>query len=159
MRLPYPTGQEMFATSAVRKLNSNLKPERLKSTELGFGYRFLSNYYLSVMSYYSSISDIIIDAQTFEANPQRPGSFFSQNQNIGGAKIYGTEISTEFKFTDKLKVFFNYTYNKGTYTDIIGAVPSTQGRVGDDYIIDIFNKIMKTNAVPNTGAIPVIAPS
>ena len=153
-----PTGQEMFATSAVRKLNSNLKPERLKSTELGFGYRFLSNYYLSVMSYYSSISDIIIDAQTFEANPQRPGSFFSQNQNIGGAKIYGTEISTEFKFTDKLKVFFNYTYNKGTYTDIIGAVPSTQGRVGDDYIIDIFNKIMKTNAVPNTGAIPVIAP-
>ena len=153
-----PTGQEMFATSAVRKLNSNLKPERLKSTEIGFGYRFWSKYYLSVMSYYSSISDIIIDAETFEPNPTRPGTFFSQNQNIGGAKIYGTEIATEIQFTDRLKVFLNYTYNKGTYTDILRSIPSTQGRAGDDYAIDIFNRVMKTNVVPNAGSIPVIAP-
>src|SRR6185295_19385835 len=53
-----PTGQEMFAASASRKINPSLKPERLKSTEFGFGYRFLSKYYFSVMSYYSSISDI-----------------------------------------------------------------------------------------------------
>lgn len=153
-----PTGQEMFAASAGRKINPNLKPERLKSLELGFGYRFLNKYYLSVMSYYSTIADIIIDAETAEANPGRPGTRFTQNQNIGGAKIYGTEVSNDIQVTDKFKIFFNYTFNRGVYTDILGATPSTRGRTGDDYAIDLFNKVMKTNAVPDTGPIPVIAP-
>ena len=111
------------------------------------------------MSYYSTISDIIIDAETAELNPTRPGTRYTQNQNVGGAKIYGTEISTDMQVTDKLKIFFNYTFNRGMYTNILGATPSTRGRVGDDYAIEIFNKLTNTNtAVPNSGAIPVIAP-
>ena len=154
-----PTGQEMFAASASRKINPDLKPERMKSLEFGFGYRFMSKYYLSAMSYYSTISDIIIDAETAELNPTRPGTRYTQNQNVGGAKIYGTEISTDMQVTDKLKIFFNYTFNRGMYTNILGATPSTRGRVGDDYAIEIFNKLTNTNtAVPNSGAIPVIAP-
>ncbi|MCB1322839.1 MAG: TonB-dependent receptor, partial [Leptospiraceae bacterium] len=75
-----PTAWESFNATRQRKANPDLRPERMRSLEVGVGYRFFEKYSLSVHQYYTRISDLLLEVETNEANPDLPGSNYNQNQ-------------------------------------------------------------------------------
>ena len=155
-----PTAWEMFNATQSRKANSDIKPEKLHSAEIGIGYRFLQKYYASASLYYNTLSNLILEVATNEPNPNLSGTTWTQNQNIASAKIYGTEIIFDAHIFDNLKLNLGYTYNKGEYLKMSSKLtnsPSTNGRPGDDYFLDAFNASTNNKFVPSSGAIPNIA--
>ncbi|MCB1319832.1 MAG: TonB-dependent receptor, partial [Leptospiraceae bacterium] len=155
-----PTAWESFNATRQRKANPDLRPERMRSLEVGVGYRFFEKYYLSVHQYYTRISDLLLEVETNEANPDLPGSNYNQNQNVGRARIYGTEVVGDFQLTDTLHVNVNYTYSEGYYRDLpdtITSSPSTLGRPGDDLLRDYIRETQEREIAPVEGPIPNIA--
>lgn len=154
-----PTAWEMFNATQSRKANSNIKPETLHSAEIGMGYRFMKNFYTNASFFYNNLYNLILEVATTDPNPFVPGTTWTQNQNVASAKIYGTEIIFDLQVLDSLKINLGYTYNKGEYLKMKSNVtnsPSTQGRAGDDYALDVFNALTNSKFVPNSGAIPNI---
>ncbi|HRG48283.1 MAG TPA: TonB-dependent receptor [Leptospiraceae bacterium] len=155
-----PTAWEMFNATQSRKANSDIKPERLRSAEIGIGYRFLKNFYTSAAIYYNTLSNLILEVATNEANTNLPGTNWNQNQNIASAKIYGSEIILDAQILDSLKLNLGFTHNKGEYLKLsskLTSSPSTDGRTGDNYPLDIFNAVTNNKFVPTSGNIPNIA--
>ncbi len=155
-----PTAWELFNATQSRKANSDIKPERLRSAEIGIGYRFLQNFYSSIAIYYNTISNLILEVATNEPNPNLVGTNWNQNQNVASAKIYGSEVLLDAQLLDSLKLNFGYVYNKGEYIKMSSQVtnsPSTYGRAGDDYQLDFLNLATNSKFVPNSGPIPNIA--
>lgn len=156
-----PTAWELFNKTNARKANPGLRPEKMRSVEIGFGYRFSERYYIHINGYYNNITDLIIQLETNEYNPNIPGAFWTQNQNVGAAKVYGSEISTDFQFTSYLKLFMSYTHSQGEYYSMYGfaSSPSTRGRVGDEGFNDVLGNQIGKSIVPQTGKMPNIAPN
>lgn len=155
-----PTAWESFNETLQRKANPKLKPERMTTTEAGIAYRFFRKYYFSVQQYYTRINDLLLEVETNEANPNNPGNNYSQNQNVGKAKIYGTEVTGDIQLSRFMDVYLNYTYNQGEYyglPDTLTQSPSTKGRTGDDYLLDYLNSLNDESRVPDKGPIPNIA--
>jgi iron complex outermembrane receptor protein len=155
-----PTAWEMFNATQSRKANSDIKPERMRSAEIGIGYRFLKNFYMSTALYYNTLSNLILEVATSEPNPNLAGTTWNQNQNVASAKIYGSEIILDAQILESLKLNLGYTYNKGEYIKMsskLTSSPSTDGRPGDDYILDYFNAATNNKFVPSSGAIPNIS--
>jgi outer membrane receptor protein involved in Fe transport len=126
-----PTAWELFNATNQRKANPDLKPERLRSYEFGVGYRFFRRYYVSVQQYYNRINNLLLEVQTAEPNPNQSGTNWNQNQNVGRATIYGTEVETDVQISNSLGLFLNYTYNHGKYEDLsysLTSSPSTLWR-------------------------------
>lgn len=160
-----PTAWELFNATNQRKANPDLKPERLRSYEFGVGYRFFRRYYVSVQQYYNRINNLLLEVQTAEPNPNQSGTNWNQNQNVGRATIYGTEVETDVQISNSLGLFLNYTYNHGKYEDLsysLTSSPSTRGRTGDDPLFDATAAAVKQtlgrSIVPASGSIPNIAP-
>jgi outer membrane receptor protein involved in Fe transport len=152
-----PSGWEMFSQTSTRKANESLRPERLRSYEVGLGYRFLKKYYVSGNVNYNQISGLLLEVQTTEAIPGQTNRFWTQNQNAVDAKILGSEISTEIQVLKNLSINANYSYSKGLFVNpspLITSSPSTEGRPGDDLALDFRNAILRRKDVPKEGAIP-----
>lgn len=152
-----PSGWEMFSQTSTRKANESLRPERLRSYEVGLGYRFLKKYYVSGNVNYNQISGLLLEVQTTEAIPGQTNRFWTQNQNAVDAKILGSEISTEIQVLKNLSINANYSYSKGLFVNpspFITSSPSTEGRPGDDLALDFRNAILRRKDVPKEGAIP-----
>lgn len=153
-----PSTFEFLNRTATRKENLNLRPEYLRSLEIGIAYRW-DKLYLSAQSYYNQVTNLISSVQTLE---QIPGSSstWQQNQNIGKAEIFATEIEANLNITEKLLLNANYTYSQGRFFDLsrsITSSPSAYGRSGDDLTSDILNAL-KIQNIPSSGPIPHIAP-
>lgn len=156
-----PTAWELFNATTNRKANPDLKPEKLRSFEGGVGYRFLEKNYINLAAYYNDIANLILEVATTEPNPNNQGTNWNQNQNVASAKIYGTDITFDSQLLKNLAVNLGYSYNRGEYVKMNPSVtnsPSTIGRAGDDYSIDIFNAYTNSKIVPKSGPIPNIAP-
>ncbi len=158
-----PSGWEMFSQTSTRKGNENLRPERLKSYEMGLGYRFLQKYYVSGNVNYNTISGLLLEVQTQEqipgtgTNATNPARFWTQNQNAVDARILGSELTTEIQVLKNLSINGNYSYNRGLFvkpSPFLTSSPSTEGRPGDDLALDIRNAILRRRDVPGEGAIP-----
>ncbi|MCB1159400.1 MAG: TonB-dependent receptor, partial [Leptospiraceae bacterium] len=166
-----PSGEELYSLTPQRKPNESLRPELLRSYELGFAYRFLKRYFVSAQSYYNSISNLILEVQT-QDRAEIQGKFpngdnpWNQYQNIGKAKIFGLELEGKLSITDSLSLDSNYTYNYGYYYDLPSSLqksPSTVGRKGDNLKDDIYlatyKAITGNDSVISKGEIPNIAPN
>ncbi|MCE9600344.1 MAG: TonB-dependent receptor [Spirochaetia bacterium] len=161
-----PTAWELFNATNQRKANPDLRPEQLRSYEIGVGYRFFKKYYVSVQQYYNKLSNLLLEVQTAEPNPNLAGANWNQNQNVGKATIYGTEVQADLQIFKTLSVFLNYTFNRGRYESLSSSLttsPSTAGRLGDDPAFDLYAAIYKQylgrTIVPASGPIPNIAPN
>jgi len=157
-----PTAFELYGATNQRLNNLQLTSEKLRSYELGVSGRFLKRFYFSSSAYYNVISDLILEVETNQPNPNNVGTNWNQFQNVGHARIYGLESQGDFQISDFLSVFLNYTVNHGVYEDLplkLTSSPSTKGRVGDEYALDLFSSVSGRNYVPSHGPIPGIAPN
>lgn len=153
-----PSTFEFLNRTSTRKENLNLRPEYLRSIEIGIAYRW-NKLYLSGQGYYNRVTNLISTVRTLEQIPGNT-STWQQNQNIGKAEIFGSEIEANLNISDKLFLNANYTYSKGRYFDLsrsLTSSPSTYGRPGDDLVSDILNANGFQN-IPSSGPIPHIAP-
>lgn len=170
-----PSSKELFTQTKQRKPNPGLRPELLRTTEVGLGYRFFKKYYVNSQLYHNKISNLIIEVATEDTstiNGITPKNPWNQNQNLGIANIYGAEIETNMQLLNSLSMFINYTYTKGEYDNLPSSLqtsPSTRGRRGDNIYDDLYldaYKILTTtsasptgkNSVLHSGPIPNIAP-
>ncbi|MCB1326744.1 MAG: TonB-dependent receptor [Spirochaetales bacterium] len=155
-----PTAWETLNATLQRQANPELKPERMQTVEAGVGYRFLRRYYVSVHGYQTRVKDLLLEVETNQPNPDVPGENYTQNQNVGTARIRGVESEFDLSILDSFHVFLNYTYNEGEYRDLpatVTASPSTTGRTGDDYGRDLIEASTGRTLIPDEGPIPNIA--
>ena len=132
-----PTAWELYNETAQRLRNENLEPERMRSVEVGIGYRFKERYYFSVQAYQNEIENLILEVQTSQNNPS--GGNWNQNQNVGDARIVGVESRTDFLILDNLSLNFNHTFSEGYYLNLpytLAVSPTTRGRAGADPLQD-----------------------
>ena len=144
-----PTGWELFNATAQRKENRDLKPERQKSGEVGVSWRIARPYYVSGQFYYNDITNLLLEVETADPNPNSPGMNFNQNQNVGRAVVRGAEFQGDARISSRWSAFLHYTYSEGEYIELpdpvtLSASPSTRGRRGDDPLIDGLISIYKT---------------
>lgn len=170
-----PSAKELFTLTAQRKPNPALRPELMRAHEVGIGYRFFKKYYVSGQGYYNRVSNLILEFSTNDIssiNGFTPKNPWQQYQNLGIARIYGFEFDSNLQISEKLQLSFNYTYTKGEYDKLPATLqtsPATTGRAGDDPKEDLYMALYRQttispqspnglNTVPQTGAIPNIAP-
>ncbi|HNO23074.1 MAG TPA: TonB-dependent receptor, partial [Leptospiraceae bacterium] len=164
-----PTVKEMFSETKQRKPNGSLRPELLKTYEVGLGYNFMGKLYTSLHGYYNKVTNLILEVTTLDSglrNGAAPsGGFWQQNQNLGEARIYGAEWDNAWTMTDKLKLNLSYNYVDGKYMKLPSSLPtspSTAGRIGDNWKDDfrtaVYKQFTGTAAIPEEGKIPNIAP-
>jgi outer membrane receptor protein involved in Fe transport len=133
-------------------------PERLRSIEIGAGYRFLQRNYINLALYYNNMSNLILEVASDDPNPSAPESFWNQNQNVGNARIYGSEITLDSHLFSNFNINIGYSYNKGEYPRVTSS-PSTESRPTDNISLDYFNALTGSRVVPSSWPIPNIAPN
>lgn len=170
-----PSAKELFTQTAQRKANPALRPELMRSHEIGVGYRFFRKYYISGQGYYNRVTNLILEFATTDTsviNGISPKNPWQQYQNLGIAKIYGFELETNLHLLDSLQFFLNYTFTRGEYDRLptkLQTSPATTGRIGDNPTDDLSMGIFRQatvspqspngiNTVPASGQIPNIAP-
>ena len=136
-----PTGWELFNATAQRIANKDLKPERQTSGELGLSWRIARPYYISGQFYYNDITNLLLEVETSQANPNTPGTNYNQNQNVGRAVVKGAEFQGDARISKRWSAFLHYTYSEGDYIELpdpvtLSSSPSTRGRKGDDPLLD-----------------------
>ncbi|MCB1192312.1 MAG: TonB-dependent receptor [Leptospiraceae bacterium] len=163
-----PSGEELYSLTPQRKPNESLKPELLRSGEIGIGYRFLKKYYVSIQSYYNSIRNLILEVQTSDfstinGKDPKAGNPWNQYQNVGKARVLGTEVDSSLQLSEILSLNLRYTYSEGYYYDLPSSLqlsPSTEGRKGDNVSNDIYLETYKyftgKSTVVSEGRIPNI---
>lgn len=164
-----PTPYELYSATLQRKSNPSLSPETLESKELGMSYRFMQRYMGSIHAYENKISNLILEIPTKDNLPingkTATAGVWNQNQNLGEVTIHGVELANNLKIASWLDIFANYTYTDAQYTKLPASLensPSTRGRLGDDPGDDITTAAVKElngeKTIPQSGAIPHIAP-
>lgn len=159
-----PSGWELFSATSARKENINLTPERMKSHEIGLGYRAFKKYYFSLNGFYNQVKDIILEVRTDDSSldpvTKLPpaGKFWNQNQNAGDARIYGIEFTSNIPLHASLNFNLNTAHTKGEFDNLsrqLTASPAVEGRPGDNYFLDSFNAVTNKSFVPEKGRIPL----
>lgn len=102
-----PTFYEMFGESGVAVGNTDLEPEKGVNYDLGGVYHysgsgFINSFYLEYAYFHSEVDDMII----FFQNSQRTIKAI----NIGGALVWGHEVSMSVELMDVLGISGNYTF-------------------------------------------------
>ena len=112
-----PSGWELFSATSARKENINLTPERMKSHEIGLGYRAFKNI-IFIKWFYNQVKDIILEVRTDDSSldpvTKLPpaGKFWNQNQNAGDARIYGIEFTSNIPLHASLNFNLNTAHTK-----------------------------------------------
>jgi outer membrane receptor for ferrienterochelin and colicin len=96
--------------------NPDLRPERLRTSELGVRWQTSASSVLEVDLYHTRARDLI--HRTEEAGPG--GVFISRNENLAAAAIYGAEISLDARSRSGNRSFVNYSYQH-TRSDRFGG--------------------------------------
>jgi len=122
-----PTAWEMFNDTLQRKQNPDLKPEKMRSIELGVGYQFSDIGHISLHGYYNKIRDVLLEVKTDDPilSTDAPDDFWNQNRNVGDARVLGIEFDSDVNLTDWMTVFFNYTFSEGKYHDLSADITDT----------------------------------
>ncbi|MFT0213301.1 ligand-gated channel protein [Pseudomonas sp. F1_0610] len=115
----HPTGKG----SAVIWGNSNLKPEKSVTAELGFVWDNLDNLTAGLTIYQTNFKDKITEVNicdskngdTCAVNPSSPNSnstysFESTNINVGKVDMKGLEATFDWQIIEHLKLAANYTF-------------------------------------------------
>lgn len=105
--------------------DSRLKPEKLKTSELGFEYRLMKNLSLSANCFYSEIEDIIT-LDTKEATPRK-------YHNLTDVKSYGNELELKAGFWGNSYAYVNYSYQRSIDDESkrrLPNVPKHRGNIG-----------------------------
>lgn len=108
-----PTFEDLYVDFWLRKTmhmvgNRDLKPERLKTYELGLGQRFWHNLQASLNIFYTDAKDLILPER--RTIPTIPPVTEVYNSNTGKAKIKGFEFGLKGKPFKFLSFFGNYSY-------------------------------------------------
>lgn len=117
-----PTVRERFSLSSSRiPIGANLRPEQIKTTEIGYAVKPLKFLRAEIDGFWSEATDLIqLSASKFG----RPGktSAMTQFQNIGTARLLGFEIKTDIALvqTNPLSVllFANYSFQNNRYLEV-----------------------------------------
>ncbi|MBN2089808.1 TonB-dependent receptor [candidate division KSB1 bacterium] len=96
------------------KSNEQLKPERIKTTELAVDYRS-SRFALSVIGFHSMQRDLIAHRSGDSYTGMMPD--FIQ-LNIGSVDAIGAEIDLKGNISNSLTSYLNYTYQNIVYGDL-----------------------------------------
>ncbi|MDD2949588.1 MAG: TonB-dependent receptor [Sulfuricurvum sp.] len=107
-----PTLSDLYNTfvsgSKIWYGNPDLKPESVKSYEVGIDQKIFDTGKLSVTAYQSDAKDFFYYITT----PPSGGYTAAQTKtNVGKVKIRGVEVDASYPFTDQIQVLANYTYN------------------------------------------------
>ncbi len=99
-----PNCQEQFKTTGFAIGNEELKPERIRTLELGLGYRF-KNFSTGVNFFYNKLDDVIyVESRSFG----EPNTYLNVGENIA----QGFEIENKFFLDKDFWLFLNYSYTK-----------------------------------------------
>jgi len=134
-----PTVRERFSLSSSRiPIGADLKPEQIKTTELGYAVKPLKILRAEIDGFWSEVQDLI---QLSDSKFGKSGSSaaMTQFQNIGSARLLGFEIKTDVALmqTNPLSVllFANYSFQNNRYLDISASggtsLSHENGRPGD----------------------------
>ncbi|GAB4424649.1 MAG: hypothetical protein OHK0011_05430 [Turneriella sp.] len=133
-----PTVRERFSLSGSRiPVGANLKPEQVKTTELGYAVKPLRFLRAEIDAFWSEVEDLIqLSASRFG----RPGSSdraMTQFQNIGKARLLGFELKTDIALIQtpvlSALLFANYSFQNNRYTDVSSAGGSSLSHENDRY--------------------------
>lgn len=113
--------------SLVRIGNPNLKPEEGKSADFGFRL-YADNLKIITSIYYNYFNNLVSEVRgTFEG---RNATF---KTNIGEARIYGFDLSSEYNFINDYVFYTAFAYTKGddvTSGGNLSEIPPLNGTVG-----------------------------
>ncbi len=97
----------MSTDSIFQRPNTNLRPERLQTYELGFNAEPFKSNTLKASVFYNDGKDVIrIVDNAFTGMP-------NYNANIASLKTYGFQLTEQQSFANGLSVDVNYTLTKG----------------------------------------------
>ncbi len=133
-----PNFEELYTTNnPVFAGNPNLKPELIRTYELGLGYKFTKAFDVNVNYFFNVIRDQIgFRPKTSPSDPQLL-------DNLGNSNVQGVELELKADIGNNAYAFANYTYldaeSKG---DPLPDVPKHKGNIGFNYS---FGKYLNAN--------------
>ncbi|CAN1724292.1 iron complex outermembrane recepter protein [Hyphomicrobium sp. 1Nfss2.1] len=108
-RSRFPTLFERYSTRFGTALpNPDLKAERARNYELGWGDTFNKRLKVSAAVFYTEISDYI--DSVYQYTDSSTGNDVRQSQNVGDGVNRGIEFSVDYDLFPGLRVGGNYTY-------------------------------------------------
>ncbi len=120
-----PTVRERFSLSSSRiPIGADLKPEQIKTTELGYAIKPLKFLRAEIDGFWSEVQDLI---QLSDSKFGKSGSSsaMTQFQNIGSARLLGFEIKTDIALIQtkplSMLLFLNYSFQNNRYLDVSSA--------------------------------------
>lgn len=108
-RTRFPTLFERYSTRFGTALaNPDLKSERARNYEVGWGDTFNKKLKLSGAVFYAEISDYI--DSVYQYTDSSTGNDVRQSQNVGDGTNKGIEVSVDYDLFPGLRIGGNYTY-------------------------------------------------
>ncbi|MBV6492516.1 MAG: Vitamin B12 transporter BtuB [Turneriella sp.] len=124
-----PTVRERYSYTGSRiPIGNDLKPEQIKTTEIGYSVRPIPILRAEIDGFWSEVSDVI---QLTSSSWGRPGksTLLNQFQNVGSARLLGFELKGDLALmrTEPLSilVFANYSFQHNRYTEILDVAKNT----------------------------------
>ena len=99
-----PNSQEQYRITGFTIGNKNLKPEKIKTTELSINYNFSKTINNRLIVFYNILEDMIFAKGVTSGTPGSPYS------NIGENISMGLEYEYKMILSKKFSMFFNYSY-------------------------------------------------
>jgi hemoglobin/transferrin/lactoferrin receptor protein len=113
--------------SFIRLGNPELKSEYGRAIDLGIRY-YLPGLKIVSSIFYNYFTDLVVEEPgTFEERP----AFIKTN--VGHARLYGFDFSTEYNFYNSFVFYTTASYVKGddiTYNDNLPGIPPLNGNIG-----------------------------
>jgi outer membrane cobalamin receptor len=102
-----PVFSELYIISTSAVGNESLKPEKVKSFEIGINHKLTSNVNASLNYFYNELTDVILPTGRIvvEGWPQ-------QLENSGKVNSQGIEAELKANFEKNTYAYFNYSYAK-----------------------------------------------
>ena len=119
-----PTVRERFSASSSRiPIGEKLNPEKIYTTELGFGWRVMKRILWETDTFFSRAVDIIqLGSSRYHRSGKKPEVSLSQYQNADQANLLGGEMKVDaliYKSDNfNLSLFGNYSYQYNQYIGV-----------------------------------------
>ena len=130
-----PSFVEMYEINNPASVgNPNLKPEKMRSLEVGFVWKVNHNYQLSINTFHNRFTDRIVVTAPLTINS-------------GGATIWGVEAELKADWSEFLYGYLNYSYQKSKdqLTQVaLADVPVHRIKTGMN--VGLFDDILNLNA-------------
>lgn len=105
-----PNAQEQYRLTGFTIGNKDLKPEKIRTSELSLNYNFQTNISTNFTFFYNILEDLIFAQGVTSGIPGSPYS------NIGDNKSMGFEFEYKMLLYKKLYLYGNYSYTKSKNT-------------------------------------------